>query len=274
MARRIGWHRCRSTPTTEFSAPTREHTSSATNPTRSPTNSSLQQTQPPDLFASTPSKGPSPQHPTALLTPTARVGSRWTRLRVAGGNSRAPTAAAPDRVRGRQQALLPHIRPDRDLEAIHLADDVDLEYYRLQQVSASALDLDDTDDTHVTSPTAVGTGDPEEDTAPLSEIIKGLNERFSTDFTDSDRLFLEQVKHDAVQTEDIRQTALANDLEKFSLGIRPQLEKLMIERMAGNDVLVTRCLNDADFQEIVFTGLLRGIFDEIAAQQPPARLDI
>ena len=173
------------------------------------------------------------------------------------------------------RALLPHIRPDRDLEAIHLGGDVDLEYYRLQQISAGALDLDETDDTHVTSPTAVGTGDPEEDTAPLSEIIERLNERFSTDFTDSDRLFLEQVKHDAVQTEDIRQTALANDLEKFSLGIRPQLEKLMIERMAGNDALVTRCLNDSDFQEIVFNGLLRGIFDEIAAQQPAeARLDI
>ena len=47
------------------------------------------------------------------------------------------------------------------------------------------------------------------------------------------------------------------------------LVKLMLERMAGNDELVTRCLNDPDFQEIVFTGLLPEIFDAVAAQQTP-----
>ena len=31
---------------------------------------------------------------------------------------------------------------------------------------------------------------------------------------------------------------------------------------------VTRCLNDPDFQEVVFTGLLRAIFDKVMAQEP------
>ena len=44
------------------------------------------------------------------------------------------------------------------------------------------------------SPTAVGTDNPEEEKAPLSEIIEQLNERFGTDFTDEDRLFFEQVR--------------------------------------------------------------------------------
>ena len=44
--------------------------------------------------------------------------------------------------------------------------------------------------------------------------------------------------------------------------------------LTGNDALVTRCLNDAGVQEIVFTGLPRGISEEIAAQQLAARLDI
>ena len=33
--------------------------------------------------------------------------------------------------------------------------------------------------------------------------------------------------------------------------------------------LVTRCLNDSDFQEVVFAGLVKGIFDAVAAQQTP-----
>ena len=160
--------------------------------------------------------------------------------------------------------LLPHLRQDH--EAVRLGDDVELEYYRLRLVSSGTVTLGD-DDAKVTSPTAVGTGDPEEESAPLSEIIRRLNDRFGTDFTDSERLFLQQVQQDAIATKDIRQTALANTFEKFSLGIRPQLETLLVDRMAGNDALVTRCLNDPDFQQIVFPRLLRAIFDAIALQQ-------
>ena len=162
------------------------------------------------------------------------------------------------------RALLPRLSLHRD--AVRLDGDVELEYYRLQQISSGVIDLGD-DDVSVAGPTAVGTGDPEEDTAPLSEIIKRLNERFGTEFTNTERLFLEQVHQDAVDRDNIRETARANPFEKFSIGIRPQLPKLMIERMADNDTLVTRCLNDPEFQQVVFDGLLRGIFEAVAAQQ-------
>ena len=39
--------------------------------------------------------------------------------------------------------------------------------------------------------------------------------------------------------------------------------------MAGNDELVTRWLNDTDFGEIVFAGLVTALFDAVAAQQTP-----
>ena len=109
----------------------------------------------------------------------------------------------------------------------------------------------------------------------LSEIIERLNDRFGTDFTESERLFLQQLQHDALNKEDIRLTAEANPFDKFSLGVRPQIEELMIERMAGNDALVTRALNDLEFQEIVFGGLLQAIFDAVMAQKhPQATLDV
>ena len=111
----------------------------------------------------------------------------------------------------------------------------------------------------------MGTGNPEEDLAPLSEIIERLNERFGTDFTDEDRLFFEQVKERAVRNERVRRTALANTLDKFSLGIRPEIEKLMMERMGENDALVTRYVSDKDFQNIAFEVLAREIFEAVGA---------
>ena len=56
--------------------------------------------------------------------------------------------------------------------------------------------------------------------APVREIIKRLNDRFGTDFTDSERLFLEQVQNDAIDREDIRRTAEANTFDKFRPGVQ------------------------------------------------------
>ena len=174
------------------------------------------------------------------------------------------TDSSLERLYSYGRALLPHLAWDR--APVRLHDDVELEFYRLQQTSSGVIALGD-DDITVAGPGAVGTGDPEEDKAPLSEIINSLNERFGTEFTDTEHLFLEQVHQDAVDRDDIRETARANPFDKFSVGVGPRLPRLMIQRMADNDELVTRCLNDPDFGKIVFDGLLRGIFEAVTAQQ-------
>ena len=170
------------------------------------------------------------------------------------------------------RALLPHLRVGSDSATVHLGDDVELEYYRLQRISSVELRVGDEGGAFVVSPTAVGTGDPEEDTAPLSEIIERLNDRFGTDFTDEDRLFFEQVKERAVRNEDVRRMALANTYDKFALGFRPQLGKLMVERMGENDAIVTRFLDDAEFQQTASEVLAREVYEAVGepAGEPSA----
>ena len=154
--------------------------------------------------------------------------------------------------------LLPSLLPSRE-EPIHLRDEVSLEYYRLERVSSGAI-LHEAPEPYVVSPSAVGTGNPEDEKAPLSEIIERLNDRFGTEFTDEDRLFFEQVRERALRDEDVRKIAVANPFDKFSLGIRERLGKLMVERMGENDALVTRYLSDPEFQEVAFAVLAREIF--------------
>ena len=168
-----------------------------------------------------------------------------------------------DRLSSFGRALLPHLRVDSDGATVHLGDDVELEYYRLQRVSAGALAIAEEPGVYVTSPKEVGTGDPEEDTAPLSEIIERLNDRFGTDFTDEDRHFFEQVKERAVRNDDVRRMAQANTYDKFALGFRPQLGKLMVERMGENDAIVTRFLDDAEFQQTASEVLAREVYEAV-----------
>jgi type I restriction enzyme, R subunit len=163
--------------------------------------------------------------------------------------------------------LLPHLPRDRDDTVVKVGDEVALEYYRLERVYAGPIDLRQGEARYVVSPTDVGTGKPNEEKAPLSEIIEVLNERFGTQFTEEDRLFFEQIKERASKSEQVVRTALANPLDKFELGVRKLIEDLMIERMAENDKLVTRYMADKDFQGAAYPILAREIFNAVRSRQ-------
>jgi type I restriction enzyme R subunit len=167
--------------------------------------------------------------------------------------------------------LLPHLPMDRDNTVVKIGHEVELQYYRLQRVSSSAIDLRAGEPEGVYSPTDVGTGKPKEEKAPLSEIIQVLNERFGTAFTDEDRLFFDQIKARATSNRQVIQTAMANPLDKFQLGVRKLIEDLMIQRMAENDKIVTRYMDDSDFQRTAFPILAKEIFEAVRATPPSSQ---
>ena len=110
-----------------------------------------------------------------------------------------------------------------------------------------------------------------EDRAPLSEIIELLNERFGTEFSEADRLFFQQIKEKACSDARVIDTARANPLDKFELGVRKLIEDLMVQRMSDNDAIVTRYMGDARFQATAFPILSRAIFEAIRGAEPTAR---
>lgn len=166
--------------------------------------------------------------------------------------------------------LLPHLPLDRDNTVVKIGNEVEFQYYRLQRVSSGSIELKVGEPEGVYSPTDVGTGKAKEEKAPLSEIIQVLNERFGTTFTDEDRLFFDQIKARATSNSQVIQTAMANPLDKFQLGVRKLIEDLMIQRMAENDKIVTRYMDDGEFQRTAFPILAKEIFEAVHAQQKPA----
>lgn len=80
-------------------------------------------------------------------------------------------------------------------------------------------------------------------------------------------MFFQQIKEKACKDEQVIQTALANPLDKFELGIRRLIEDLMIERMGENDKIVTRYMADREFQGSAFPILAKEIFEAISARE-------
>ncbi len=161
--------------------------------------------------------------------------------------------------------LLPHLPADQDTERVNLGDEVELQFYRLERIYSGSISLREGEPEGVKSPTDVGTGKAKDEKVPLSEILKVLNDRFGTNFTEEDRLFFEQIREKATSNDQIVQLRRANPFDKFQLGLRQLIEDLMIQRMAENDKIVTRYMDDKAFGDAAFTILSKAIYDSIPA---------
>lgn len=163
--------------------------------------------------------------------------------------------------------LITHLDLGEDGVNPHPEKEVELQYYRIEKVMSGSIILEGGDQYGVKSPTAVGTGKSKDEDKPLSEIIQALNDRFGTAFSEEDRLFFEQIKEKASKDERIIQTAMANPLDRFELGIKAIIESLMMQRMAENDGIVTRYMDDSNFQKTIFPILAKEIYKNILEKQ-------
>ncbi|WP_299554560.1 DEAD/DEAH box helicase family protein [Seonamhaeicola sp.] len=159
--------------------------------------------------------------------------------------------------------LQPHLPRERDYEIIRPEDEVSLQYYRIERVSSGSIVLEEGEPYGVKGITEAGTGGGKEPKKPLSEIIEVLNSKFGTEFSEEDRLFFEQIREKAVKDKKIIQTAEANPLDKFQLGIKKIIENLMIQRMSENDDIVSRYMEDLEFQNDAYKILAKEIYEKI-----------
>ena len=135
--------------------------------------------------------------------------------------------------------------------AYRFDDEVQLEYYRLQKISEGSISLQDGEARRLDGPTEIGSGLVRPQPVPLSQLIDIVNERFGTDFNQSDQLFFDQIVEAAMTDEGLKQAATVNPGDKFELVFKSLLENLFVERMDQNEEIFVRFMNDIPFQKIV-----------------------
>jgi type I restriction enzyme R subunit len=153
-------------------------------------------------------------------------------------------------------------RPE-ETDTLRLDEEVQLKYYRIQKLSEGAISLVKGGEEVVYGPIDVGQGRQEEAQSLLSEIIELLNARFGTDFKPEDQLTIDQFIADAKADTEIQKRAQANAFDNFALALRQLMEGLIIDRMERNEELVTRYLNDPEFQEVLFRMMAQRIYNEM-----------
>jgi type I restriction enzyme, R subunit len=150
--------------------------------------------------------------------------------------------------------------PKEGIDGIQLADDVALEYYRNEKTFDGSISLIKEGEVEL-KPTSFGkTVKKEEQKEKLSSIIERLNEKFGTDFSETDRLTIDQIKEDIINNEDLAQKAKSNTMENFKFSYDKAFLDIVINRMGQNKEFFMKILENSDFRDSIMQHLMEDVY--------------
>ena len=144
-----------------------------------------------------------------------------------------------------------------------LHDEVALEYYRIQKVSEGNIVLESEGEYGLKGTTEAGMRGAKEEEAQLSEIIKVLNDRFSTDFTEADKLFFDQIEEELVLDKELSLQAKSNSMENFKYGFEDVFLNKLIQRMELNQDIFSKIMDNDDFSHLVKNWMLKKVYKRL-----------
>lgn len=150
-------------------------------------------------------------------------------------------------------------------ERLKLDDEVALEYYRLQKIAEGDLVLQVQGEHGLNATTEAGISRDKEEKDRLSNIIKVLNDKFGTDFTDADKLYFEQIEQALYENEDLKKRALNNPIDNFKYAFEEVFIQTLIDRMTDNQEIFEKIMENSDFKSDVkewLTGRIYKRFNE------------
>ena len=148
-----------------------------------------------------------------------------------------------------------------------LDDEVALEYYRLQKVAEGKIELQKGADVGLKPVSEAGTKKDKEEFAHLSEIVKILNDRFGTDFTEADKLFFDQIEEELVSDEKLGTQAKINTIENFKFGFDDVFIAKLIDRMDQNQDIFNKIMDDKAFSSVVKDYLIKKVYKRLNTQE-------
>ncbi len=154
-------------------------------------------------------------------------------------------------------------RANDDAGPVDVTEDVALEYYRLEKQEEGDLGLQEGLVRELPGPTATGTADPERPLDKLSHLIELVNERFGTEFTESDRTLFDAVTEDLVADRSVRESALANDRTNFAYVGEPALADAFVARHERNGGIVDRIFSDDRLRRFIGEAILDSVYERV-----------
>ncbi len=151
--------------------------------------------------------------------------------------------------------------PKRELsEALHLDDEIALEYYRLQKIKEGSIELQKGEVGELSGTTEAGLKRAKEEKALLSEIINVLNERFGTEFDEADKLFFDQIEAELMEDETLQAQARVNKIDTFKFAFHDKFIDKLVGRVEQNQEIYEKIMEDKAFGDLVKELMMKKIY--------------
>ena len=150
------------------------------------------------------------------------------------------------------KALLPLLEFEREINTIDLSKVV-LTHHHLRDLGTRTLDLKQGENPAIPGMAPGGGGVQDKNKVELAEIIAKLNELFSGELSDHDKLpyVCSVIRGKLLESSTLRQQAAANSKEQFSHS--PDLNKALLDAIIGaldaHQLMSTQALNSEDVRE-------------------------
>jgi type I restriction enzyme R subunit len=136
----------------------------------------------------------------------------------------------------------------RDPLPVEVQQNIDLDAFRLKKTGTTKIKLDKgTQELEPMKPKDAGTRP--EDYEPLSQIIKELNERFGTDFTDEDKVFIRQLEERIANDPALEASIRVNPPEDARLTFNQVVNDKLQDKVDSNFKFYKQITDNADFAE-------------------------
>jgi len=138
---------------------------------------------------------------------------------------------------------------------VEIQQNIDMDSYRIQKTTNGRIKLargpGELEPMGPKGPVIV----PPEDMEPLSRIIKDLNERFGTNFSEDDKVFIQQFEAKLAGDTALDATVLINPKENVKLTFDQVANDRLQEMMESNFKFYKQVTDDAEFRKYLFNWL-------------------
>jgi type I restriction enzyme R subunit len=163
----------------------------------------------------------------------------------------------------RRLPALPDSLP-RDIQ-----ENIDMDSFRIQQTSDGKIPLERGQDPVPPPGVAEGQGLPAEEREALSRIVHDLNERFGTDFSDDDRVVIQQLEDRLDGDPAIDASMRVNPPEKFRLTFDQKAKDLMQDMVESNFRFYKKVHDDQVLGKYLLERLFQRFLQRSVTRQNP-----
>ena len=158
--------------------------------------------------------------------------------------------------------------PERERKPLSIADKIDLESYRIQQVASGRIKLENADGWLAPLSDLESAELTEGEQAELSKIVTELNERFGTDFGEGDRVFFAELKTRLVEHESLQESAKINTRANVQL-LHDALFSAVLQTMIESNFEMFKRINDnEEFAAAVRAKIFEQVYEDLFERLP------